>query len=126
VLGALGVVCDENPNVIMGMAFIDGVGPISVGPLAGSVASLTFQFVDVANLLPAVGPSVASVLYEADLTPDLVEDFTPIGISTDPASNFQIPWTIPASEAIVQALPLDDFGNLIQIPGDNGADDILR
>jgi len=73
VLGALGVVCDENPNVIMEWHLLTVWARFSVGPLAGSVASLTFS---VPLTLPIFfqmsALSVASVLYEADLTPDLV------------------------------------------------------
>ena len=105
----------------MGQVFINGEAPVLFMPSSGQPAVLTFGFLDVVTGLPAPGPAVASVHYEVDLTPDLVEDFIPLGVVTNAGSGFRLDWTVPGVEALVQARPFDASGAPIAIPGDNGA-----
>jgi len=79
----------------------------------GSSFTLNYQWVDASTFQPVPNPltGITSVFYEEDVT----GTFTPIGISTDAATNFALSYTISGFEPLVRATPLDAFGSPITL-----------
>jgi hypothetical protein len=108
---------------VVGLAELNGQEPAALVTV-GSINELTYMFVDPLTLEPTTGPAISSVFYEYSPTPDVPGSFTPLGTSTDAATDFALPYlALPTEEAIV-AEPLFD-GNPVFIqgvdPSDNAA-----
>jgi hypothetical protein len=117
-------------EVVLGGAQVDS----NVADLAsGATGDLAFQFVDPRTGLPVMGPPVSFVLYEAinDVEPDsTLADYTVLGISEDPLSNFSLSFTAPPPvslevstigfESLIRATPFDSSGLPIRISGPEG------
>jgi len=108
------------PLGFVGLTVIDG----STAPFEltgyGEDLTLSFEYIDPATGLPATGPAVSSVVYEANLDPANPNDLVPIGTSSDNASNFAITWQSSGFEPMIEAIPYDASDDPIVIPGVDG------
>ncbi len=90
----------------------------------GETGTLTFSFIDPTTRLPVTGPAVGSVAFEQSQTPDIPSSFTPIGTSTNAASDFALSYTAGSTLGTVEqeilAIPLSPAGVPIFIPGVDG------
>ena len=113
---------DANATVV-GLAELNGQEP-AVLVTVGSINQLTFMFVDPLTLEPTTGPEISSVFYEYSHTPDVPGSFTPLGTSTDAATDFALPYVALPTEVAIVAEPLFN-GNPVFIqgvdPSDNAA-----
>jgi hypothetical protein len=100
------------------------IGGQRVSTLAdGTETLLTFQFVAADTGLPVPMPDVASVLYQIQIDPPTLEPvFVDYGISTDPSSDFALPFLISGFEPLIQAIPRDGKGVPLVVIGPTGTD----
>src|SRR5262249_47697897 len=96
-----------------GEGFSRDYPPAVLGFFFCSSFTLNYQWVDASTFQPVPNPltGITSVFYEEDVT----GTFTPIGISTDAATNFALSYTISGFEPLVRATPLDAFGSPITL-----------
>jgi hypothetical protein len=97
----------------------------------GYTGLLTYSFYNPATELLTPGPAISSVLYEClwAREDNNLNEFVPVGISMDSASNFGLAWTTPVGsglegeEALIRATPFDAQGAplLLSYGGDNYA-----
>ncbi|GCA74164.1 hypothetical protein MiTe_00986 [Microcystis aeruginosa NIES-2520] len=113
----------NNGNKAIGQALIDGQIVPSCNLGGETEKSLTFAFINPENStstsfdIADPGFSIASVLYEVNLDPDMPDVFETLGVSNDPTSNFRITFTPTGFEPLVIATPFDSLGNPIFISG---------
>jgi hypothetical protein len=115
----LGAAEQKIPDI--GEALCNGFSPVARLPI-GDTCSLSFQFIDTLTGLPtAGGPTVGSVFYEVQTDPDHPDVFTPIGTSTDAASQFAMSFINVDFEPLVLAIPFDPAGGKIFIDDGHGS-----
>jgi hypothetical protein len=104
---------------IAGVPQSPGFPDVIAGP--GSLLSIDFGFVDPATGLAASGPAIGSVEYLVSTDPNNPLSYTPIGTSTDAASNFSFSYLDnSAYEPDIEAIPFDLSGHPIVLTGVDG------
>lgn len=106
----------RKPAPRMGQVAIEGEYPSTLG-VPGDVVLLTYHFVDTTTGLPASGPTVDHVLYEANLDPLNPNAYVPIGSSFDGGSHFSFPFTISGFEPAIRGTPFDSAGSPVFLSG---------
>lgn len=109
----------EHPGTVLGQVAIGSDYPVSNLP-ALSTTLLTFFFMDSQTGLPDIGPAVTFVVYEANLNPLTPNVYTPLGISSDAAAQFALPYTVAGFEPLIRAHPFDAIGQPVFIGGEGG------
>jgi len=105
---------------LVGQATVSGEYPVDfVEP--GDVGTFAFVWVDSLTGLPTdEGPTIASVMYEANLDPFQPDDWQVLGTSYESDSNFSLDWPTNGFEPMIRATPLDELNKPIVINGLDG------
>lgn len=111
-------------KTIKGNAGLNGFSPSGGIPVEflvpGTLATLTFEWLDPQTLLATTGPAIAFVSYAYSQTPDVPTSFTPLGTSTNPLTDFALQYSAFSTEEAIVATPFDASGNPIFIADVDG------
>ena len=103
----------------IGEATIDGMELSTLDE--GVSAMLNYRIVDAGTGTQQPYGAIAAVRYEVNADPS-TNLFTPLGISTDLANNFALPFVVSGFEPQIIAYPLDSAGAPVELFGFEGAE----